>query len=236
MAPSADNKSLWLITSNLSSASPYSELKLHETLQSVNNLLSAIKSKRSMKQSLTSNEKVQLKRVINTVVQMAIEVLGLNHSEIQNGLDLGRSGNDSIKSLNESEDTTSIFGAVIDRDNLQQPCGPNHPTIWLIENGLAEENLVEDFERIENPSLDQRFQYDVERSKISFDLLQEMINQADDLKNSILDMIQKNCLSKNLIKDCLRLDVPPIFRFNNPTPTEVIIFKLSTLIKLMFIT
>ncbi|XP_075586976.1 uncharacterized protein LOC124491276 isoform X3 [Dermatophagoides farinae] len=63
------------------------------------------------------------------------------------------------------------------------------------------------------------------KNQIGYDLLQEMIERSNHLKGLVTDMIRKN-----LIKDCLRLKIPNIFRLpdpphNNMSKSMIIIYQ-----------
>ncbi|KAH9522854.1 hypothetical protein DERF_006410, partial [Dermatophagoides farinae] len=177
---------------------------LSETLESVAALLlskSSPSTTKSLSSSLLSSapksisikERNRLIRMVDKVVKLANEILDLNYTTTAAADNMAMSiNNNSVQDSNERN-----LGKTIPTD-LFNPC---HSTI--------------DVDLIHH--MDNNYRYRLDHTNELIDNVNdEMIERSNHLKGLVTDMIRKN-----LIKDCLRLKIPNIFRLPDPPHNNI---------------
>ncbi|XP_075675894.1 uncharacterized protein LOC113788422 isoform X2 [Dermatophagoides pteronyssinus] len=196
---------------------------LSETFESIIQELLLSKSstiKSSKTKSISSKERNRLIRMVDKIVQLANEILDLNYTKIN------KNNNKSNKISNKLQNSTHTNNEKMIVKNLAQiiPIDLFHPCqstdIDLIHSNNINHQMDHSNELIENVdnddddyNIDNRFQLGRRRRRyqIGFDILQEIIERSNHLKGIVTDMIRKN-----LVKDCLQLKLPNIFRIPDP--------------------
>ncbi|KAH9417549.1 hypothetical protein DERP_014869, partial [Dermatophagoides pteronyssinus] len=192
---------------------------LSETFESIIQELLLSKSstiKSSKTKSISSKERNRLIRMVDKIVQLANEILDLNYTKINKNNKINNKINDNSTHTNNEKMIVKNLAQIIPID-LFHPC--QSTDIDLIHSNNINHQMDHSNELIENMdndddyNIDNRFQLGRRRRRyqIGFDILQEIIERSNHLKGIVTDMIRKN-----LVKDCLQLKLPNIFRIPDP--------------------